>query len=563
MSKTGDTKKRIIELLEHHSETLTSISEKLGLAPSTVSQHLQELVDGGEIKPIEDRPRKWKYYEVNRDYKYSNGQKWYYQKRVLAPLAIIILVAVLGFAFYSGRAPGKGNLATASLLDNSQVNAKQVYLAPNSTAPIGSTIFTVSDSPQLYNITALVVVVSNASIHSESTGKWYKLPLQQTSFDLVELKNISTILSGANLSYGDYNEVVFNISNVTAKVNGTIEKVYLPSGQLKIFGNFNISNSTVNWINFDFDLQHSIHISNDGRIVLLPVINVRHVYDNDLQLNQSYIIVAKGPGRVRAFFESGMDLNGTMNQNYSTPQNMGIIVNQQVGRNARISEAGSGSLPIVIRTNKGLIIGGNLNALINLSILTNSTLNVSGASNTTVAGVGCCYTVRIISEPQPEAMPCIPRLNSNESSNVTSNENSITGSSNTTVNVSSFRKRCCSGLAPGAGNPGSPQPEYIRVRRCFPITASSANTTVNSVIIRSSVAGAVNINSSGNAQGQVSAAWLNSGGHPNINVNNEGSLNISIQNGNSSTNSSCTLWNGAVSCSSSNQASAIGIAGIH
>ena len=68
MGKTGDTKKRIYEMLGQRNKTLTDISNELGLAPSTVSQHLQEMLDSGAIRLVEDRPRKWKYYEINRNY---------------------------------------------------------------------------------------------------------------------------------------------------------------------------------------------------------------------------------------------------------------------------------------------------------------------------------------------------------------------------------------------------------------------------------------------------------------------------------------------------------------
>lgn len=73
----GDTKRRIIELLDQKSKTLTDLSGKLGLAPSTISQHLQELMDWGSIRLVDDRPRKWKYYEVNREQgaNNTNGQR--------------------------------------------------------------------------------------------------------------------------------------------------------------------------------------------------------------------------------------------------------------------------------------------------------------------------------------------------------------------------------------------------------------------------------------------------------------------------------------------------------
>src|SRR5271155_5644312 len=125
MSKTGDTKKRIIEMLENKNETLTSISNKLGLAPSTVSQHLQELVDSGSIRLVEDRPRKWKYYELNRGYPTGTpSQRWYYTKRVGVPIAVIAIALILALALYSG------NRITIGAQSAQQGSLQQVYLSP-------------------------------------------------------------------------------------------------------------------------------------------------------------------------------------------------------------------------------------------------------------------------------------------------------------------------------------------------------------------------------------------------------------------------------------------------
>ncbi len=65
MSKLFRTKQKILDILSTKEDTLTAISKKLGLAPSTVSQHLKELVRIGTIEPI-DNPyfRKWKFYRM-------------------------------------------------------------------------------------------------------------------------------------------------------------------------------------------------------------------------------------------------------------------------------------------------------------------------------------------------------------------------------------------------------------------------------------------------------------------------------------------------------------------
>ncbi|MGA2800495.1 MAG: DUF4382 domain-containing protein [Candidatus Micrarchaeaceae archaeon] len=369
MGKTGDTKKRIYEMLEQRNKTLTDISNELGLAPSTVSQHLREMLDSGAIRFVEDRPRKWKYYEINRGYQIGSGymqannsQSRFDFRKIGVPVAVIAAVLVSVFAFYM-------------VAGVAYANAQQVYLAPGSSVPSGSTVFSVSDAPSFYNISSLVVTVDNASIRSKSTGEWYNLPLQARTFDLVQLDNISSVLSGVKLSSGVYDELVLHISGVTASINGTVRPVVLPSGKLSIVGNFNISNGTTNWVNLDFDLAHSLHMTSNGTLIMLPVINIRHLNCSGLALNGSSIIVARSPGRIRELMEFGMDRNGTMVHNFSTPQNMSI----NEGPGGRLEIGGSAGTPIIIRARHDLIMGGDAANMMNATgfwTSRNRTINV-------------------------------------------------------------------------------------------------------------------------------------------------------------------------------------------
>jgi DNA-binding transcriptional ArsR family regulator len=69
MKKRYETKKATLELLSVRSKTLTELSRELGLAPSTVSQHLKELVAMGAVVRVEnEHVKKWKYYQKVSDF---------------------------------------------------------------------------------------------------------------------------------------------------------------------------------------------------------------------------------------------------------------------------------------------------------------------------------------------------------------------------------------------------------------------------------------------------------------------------------------------------------------
>lgn len=378
MSRTGDTKQQILDIIERKNATLSDITGKLHLAPSTVSQHLKELVESGKIRLADDKPRKWKYYAINRP-NASPYDRGFQMKSIVIPIGAVTLIAILAIGLYlSGTG---GGVAVA----------QQVYIAPGSTVPTGSTVFSVSDSPQFYNLTALFITVTNVSIRSTS-GKWTKIPLQEHTFNLVDLRNISEILSGVNLTEGSYDAISMSASNVTAIVNGTSHNVFLPSGRLLAIGRFNISPNSTNWVNIDFDLQKSIHITPNGTLILLPVVKISRQTGNDIDLNSTSILIAKSQPRMDETFECGMAVNGSMQENFSFAQNASIAVS-----GGRVVYVGAGQPQFLITTRRGIVIGPNAVWLLSS--------NFSGANGTATARVAV-------------AMPMIP---ANFSGNWTAN----------------------------------------------------------------------------------------------------------------------------------------------
>jgi DNA-binding transcriptional ArsR family regulator len=65
MSKTLETKRRILELLKKRNMTITELSRELGLTTATISQHMDELQNTGAVEKIDSEHfKKLKYYRV-------------------------------------------------------------------------------------------------------------------------------------------------------------------------------------------------------------------------------------------------------------------------------------------------------------------------------------------------------------------------------------------------------------------------------------------------------------------------------------------------------------------
>lgn len=123
MAKNWETKEKIIKLLSKKPLTLTDVSHMLGLAPSTVSQHLSELKQVGAIKETDTQfSKKWIYYEPNKDfnilrYRSAEIRPSPYIKVTLAALLLIFagLFLITGNRIYQETTPNHiSNTSAAS-----------------------------------------------------------------------------------------------------------------------------------------------------------------------------------------------------------------------------------------------------------------------------------------------------------------------------------------------------------------------------------------------------------------------------------------------------------------
>lgn len=84
-----DTRVSILKFLDDEFQlTLTDLAEKLGLAPSTVKEHLERLLEVGLIEQM-DKGMKWKYYRLTKKGKQLLNP---YEKRVWIVLSVTLLL---------------------------------------------------------------------------------------------------------------------------------------------------------------------------------------------------------------------------------------------------------------------------------------------------------------------------------------------------------------------------------------------------------------------------------------------------------------------------------------
>ncbi len=249
MTKTGSTKNKILNFLTTGNKTLSDISAELGLAPSTVSQHLQELRAMGAIKEIENEHiRKWKYYELNPEFNYQGSpigtgitpDRIPVKRLMFYAVGIGIIAAVAYALFFS-------NSGTVSTFGTNSTSVPITLTdPPNVPAGTNSLVITYSavSAHVVGNMAAKDGLMNDSG--SNSVSGWIQSNTSGT-VDLMSLLNVTEVIAKMNVPQNSIiNMVRFNITSATITINGTKYNVTVPSGEVTahIVGNNKVNSSS-------------------------------------------------------------------------------------------------------------------------------------------------------------------------------------------------------------------------------------------------------------------------------------------------------------------------------
>src|SRR5207247_10933203 len=91
----SDVRVEVLKRLDARRETVTDLSNLLGLSKPTLLEHLEKLQNAGLVKRV-DEGRKWIYYELS-----DKGRKILHPERVAITLALsaAVVLAMIGAAY--------------------------------------------------------------------------------------------------------------------------------------------------------------------------------------------------------------------------------------------------------------------------------------------------------------------------------------------------------------------------------------------------------------------------------------------------------------------------------
>ncbi len=220
MSKTWETKNRIIRMLSSRPYTLSEISEKLNLSASTVSEHLRELESCGAISQVDNQySRKWKYYKLNEGYKAEGPASEIVasasQKSSIPRITFFVIAAAaavfLLYLSYSTLTLQSGKYSTLA--------------------------FQITDPPIVPSGTnSLIISYSSLEAHYINGNKsGWVVGNSSGSLNLMELVNVSQMLGTAKVpANSTVNLVRFYITSANIIVNGTEYQVTVPNSTITV-----------------------------------------------------------------------------------------------------------------------------------------------------------------------------------------------------------------------------------------------------------------------------------------------------------------------------------------
>jgi DNA-binding transcriptional ArsR family regulator len=268
MSKTWETKKKIFKFLSNGPKTPGEISQSLGLAPSTVSEHIESLERMNAIKLVENpHIRKWKYYRSNPDFSFDTfiGEGMTNKIPQIAAIVVIaaIIIGALALSSFGSQALKTGNIVGFQLTDPPHV-------------PSGTQ--------------ALLITYSSLEAHvssgSNSSGQWIKTNGSGT-LNLTALVNSSQIIGNANIPVNaSINQVRLEISSAQIRINNTTYNVTVPGDQItaQLKGNESIAQNSGVLIDMSPTVA-AIYTSNSTVFVMVPSVKAIVIGNGSVSAN--------------------------------------------------------------------------------------------------------------------------------------------------------------------------------------------------------------------------------------------------------------------------------------
>ena len=212
----------------------------------------------------------------------------------------------------------------------------------NQESGTGRLVVAVTDAAaSLQNIKAVNLTVDQIEVQGTSQG-WVTVTETDQTVDLISLKNSNSweLLAQAEIEAGIYNQIRLDVSKVVVVMtDGTQVTAQLPSGELKLVGKLVVESGQTSTIAIDFLLDKSLHITGNGKVILTPVVKLEIKSNANVEVDSANTVTIKS-GRIEESSTQGMDIDGTVKNNFEVTWDLDLIGNTIHASTKSQSESG-------------------------------------------------------------------------------------------------------------------------------------------------------------------------------------------------------------------------------
>ncbi|MDG7008475.1 MAG: DUF4382 domain-containing protein [Nitrososphaerota archaeon] len=131
-------------------------------------------------------------------------------------------------------------------------------------SPSGYLVVGVTDAPSTGSVTHIYLTITDLTLQgSGNSSTSYRV--NSTTFDLLELTNVTRMLGKNSVPAGNYTMIRFSVTNAVATVSGTNETLTVPSGEIKVPFHFTVASGKTTAVVLDISADMTA-ISTSGNL---------------------------------------------------------------------------------------------------------------------------------------------------------------------------------------------------------------------------------------------------------------------------------------------------------
>ena len=119
----------------------------------------------------------------------------------------------------------------------------------------------------------ILVSIKSVEVHRPG-GDWITVAEEPGSFDLKAIEEVQQYLASQIIDAGEYTQIRLEINSVNITVGENEYRATVPSGKIKLVGNFDILEGNSTEITLDFNGEKSVTVTGNGKYIFKPVIKL-------------------------------------------------------------------------------------------------------------------------------------------------------------------------------------------------------------------------------------------------------------------------------------------------